>query len=178
MNFNPTTIPTTIIPLNKLNNAIEIKHWLSGFTRISYAIVHISKQGSNEVLKFGESAHQCDGERIYRQIWRIPGWPSSPASYTSGDDFDWVVDQRPNINKDDVIVVVYDMRNVPMVFSLRPEHETTAMEAWLIEGHVQQFGRCPIGNKKEQARLEKGLAPCPKRTVVVGEVFGNLFELG
>lgn len=176
MNFNPTTIPTTIIPLSKLNDAIEIKHWLSGFSRICYAIVHTPKNGSNEVLKFGESAHQYDGERIYRQIWRIPGWPTVPASYAAGDDFDWVVEQRPNIRKEDVIVIVYDMRNVPMVFSIRPEHETTAMEAWLIESHVKQFGRCPIGNKKEQARLEKGLPACPKKSVVIGQVFGNLFE--
>ena len=176
MNFNPTTVPQTIIPLNKLNDAIDIKHWLIGFTRICYAIVHVPKNGQNEVLKFGESAHQQDGERIYRQIWRIPGWPTTPAIYSAGDDFDWVVKQRPNIVKDDVIVIVYDLRHVPMVFSIRPEHETTAMEAWLIESHVKQFGRCPIGNKKEQTRLEKGLPVCPKKSVVVGKVFSTLFE--
>lgn len=176
MNFNPNTIPQTIIPLSKLNDAIDIKHWLSGFTRICYAIIHISKNGQNEVLKFGESAHQGDGERIYRQVWRIPGWPTVPAAYSAGDDFDWVVQQRPHIVKDDVIVLVYDMRNVPMMFSLCPEFETRTMEAWLIESHVKKFNRCPIGNKKEQARLEKGLAACPKKSVVIGKVFSNLFE--
>jgi hypothetical protein len=176
MNFNPTTIPQSIIPLSRLNDAIEIKHWLSGYSRICYAIVHTPKKGTNEVLKFGESAHQIDGERIYRQIWRIPGWPTTPAVYASGDDFDHVIHSRPAIDKDDVIVIVYDMRNVPMVFTMRPEHETTAMEAWLIENHVKQFGRCPIGNKKEQSRLDKGLAVCPKKSVVVGKVFNHLFE--
>lgn len=176
MNFDPTTIPTTIIPLSKLTDAIEIKHWLSGFSKICYAIVHVSKQGLNEVLKYGESAHQEDGERIYRQVWRIPGWPNEPASYSAGDDFDWVVSQRPAMVKDDVVVIVYDMRNVPTMFSLCPEFETRAMEAWLIESHVNQFNRCPIGNKKEQARLERGLTACPKKSVVIGQVFSHLFE--
>lgn len=176
MNFEPTNIPTTIIPLDKLKDAIEIKHWLSGFTKICYAIVYVQKNGPNEILKYGESSHQADGERIYRQIWRIPGWPTSPADYSAGDDFDWVVGQRPNMNKNDVIVLVYDMRNVTETFSLRPEHETTAMEAWLIEAHVKQFGRCPIGNKKEQVRLEKGVPVCPKKSVVIGKVFSHLFD--
>ncbi len=176
MDFNPNLIPTTTIPLSRLSDAIEIKHWLTGFTRICYAIVHVPKNAPNEILKFGESAHQSDGERIYRQIWRIPGWPTTPASYAAGDDFDWVVNQRPLMDKDDVIVLVYDMRNVPMIFSLCPEYETRAMEAWLIESHVKQFGRCPIGNKKEQSRLDKGLAPTPKKSVVIGQVFGHLFE--
>lgn len=175
MNFDPTTIIPSIISLSKLTNAIEIKHWLNGYTRICYAIVYSPKNGPNEVLKYGESAHQTDGERIYRQVWRIPGWPDTPASYSAGDDFDWVVEQRPSLVKDDVIVLVYDLRNVPMTFHLRPEHETTAMEAWLIENYVKQFGKCPIGNKKEQQRLEKGLSVCPKKSVVIGQVLGNLF---
>ncbi len=176
MKFNPTSIPVTIIRLDQLNDAIDIKHRLSGFTRICYAIVHTKKDGTSEILKYGESAHQCDGERIYRQIWRIPGWPTTPANYTSGDDFDWVVNQRPTMMKNDVVVLVYDMRNVPMQFSLTPEHETTAMEAWLIESHVQQFGKCPIGNKKEQLRLEKGRPVVQTRSVVIGTVYDQMFE--
>jgi hypothetical protein len=176
MNFNPQSIPTTLIPLNSLKEAIEIKHWLKGFQRICYAIVHTPKKGQNEVLKYGQSAHQTDGERIYRQIWRIPGWPTSPASYSAGDDFDWVVEQRPDLQKKDVVVMVYDMRSVPMVFSLRPEFETIVMESWLIESYYKTFGRCPIGNKTEQQRLEKGLDICPKKSVVIGKIYSHLFE--
>jgi hypothetical protein len=175
MNFNPNTVPSILIPLDKLERAIEIKHWLSGFSRICYAIVYVTKSG-NEILKFGQSAHQTDGERIYRQIWRINGWPDYPADYAAGDDFDWVVEQRPGMDKNDVVVVIYDMRNIPMLFNLAPEHETTQMESWLIDQYVKQHSRCPIGNKKEQKRLEKGLTACPKKSTVVGKSFYNLFE--
>lgn len=174
MQFDPNSIPTVIIPLSSLNRAIEIKHWLSGFTRICYAIVHTTQSG-NEILKFGQSAEQYDGERVYRQIWRIKGWPDYPAEDTSGSDFDWVVEQRPNMHKNAVIVIVYDMRNVPMLFSLTPAHETQQMESWLIDQYAKTNQRCPIGNRNEQRRFEKGLV-APKKSVVIEKTLHKLFE--
>jgi hypothetical protein len=61
------------------------------------------------------------------------------------------------------------MRHVPYQNPYRPHKETLDVEGELIKRHIEQYKRAPIGNKVEQKRLEKGVAPIkPIITVAPG----------
>jgi hypothetical protein len=160
----PEDCIVTTVAIKRLANAIELKHLFRGYKRLAYEIFTLE-----ETLKYGESADEDDAERIYRQIWQFPGWPTQPAQNTAGCDILDVVNSRPWITKDDLGVRVWDMRHVPYQNPYRPHKETLDVEGELIKRHIEQYKRAPIGNKVEQKRLEKGVAPIkPIITVAPG----------
>lgn len=166
----PEHCPVTTILISSLTNAIDMKHRLAGFTRIAYEIYTLE-----ETLKYGESADEPNGERIYRQIWHFPGWPTQPADWTAGSDIISVVNARPHITKNDLAVRVWDLRDIPYQNIYQPHKETLDVEGELIKRHIEQFKRAPIGNKVEQRRLDKGLQPVKQNTAVLGFILDDLF---
>ena len=166
----PENCPVITIACKRLTHAIDLKHLLSGYDRITYEIFTLE-----ETFKYGESADEPDGERVYRQIWQFPGWPTQPSPNAAGRDIQGIVDQRPWINKDDLSVRIWDLRNIPAQNPYDPHKETRDIEQELIRRHIDQHGRAPIGNKVEQRRLSKGAIPTRHKATVAPNLLTNLF---
>jgi hypothetical protein len=167
----PEDFPVVTILGRDLYEAIDIKHRLKGYTRIAYEIYTL-----NETLKYGESADELDGERIYRQIWHVPHWPAQPSINSAGRDFLDVVAQRPNLTKDNIAIRIWDMRTAPYQNKFDPHKEPRDVEQELILRHINQYDRAPIGNKIEQKRLNKGaLNPVRFKPTVIGDIADRLF---
>jgi hypothetical protein len=167
----PEDCPVTTIAVRRLQNAIDLKKLYKGYRRIAYEIFTLE-----ETLKYGESADEDDAERIYRQIWQFPGWPTSPAQNTAGCDILDVVKARPFLTKDDLGVRVWDLRDIPCQNPYRPHKETLDVEGELIKRHIEQYKKAPIGNKVEQKRLEKGVEPIKKIITVAPGLIDRFFK--
>lgn len=157
MQFNLKTIPQYHIACKDLTHAIEIKHILQNFTKGAYELYTI-KNGRKLVFKYGQTALEAMGERVYRQAWRVSGWPSYPAEGAAGADFDWVVNQFDDLDKNDLYITVYDISHVPATNPYRPEHETLILEGQLIKDYIDVNGSAPIGNRVENSRIQRGIA--------------------
>jgi hypothetical protein len=177
MYIDHTKLPQFTIDCRSLDNAIDLKRLLSEFTRGTYEIYVIYK-GQRETGKFGATADP-EGERVYRQIWRFPGWPTEPGPISAGEDIDDTVElllqKYPGLTKDNVYVHIWDMSQLPALNRLCPDFEPKWLEGQFILAHAESRGHCPIGNKQEQRRLERGLIPRIVKTVPVDAVLDRLF---
>jgi hypothetical protein len=166
------------VDCRSLENAVDLKQLLSPFARGTYELYFIY-QGKRITIKFGMTADNKQGERMYRQIWRFPGWPTEPGPNSAGDDLDdtvvKILAEYPRLTKDNVFVHVWDMTALPPINRLRPEHEPYMLEGQLIEEFADREGHCPIGNKREQSRLVKGLTPRLTKSVPSDVVLDRLF---
>ena len=165
MHIDHTQLPEIHIACHRLKNAIDLKRQLKDFTKgvyCIYAILH----GVKIILKYGYTALEPNGERVYRQIWRCPGWPTEPATTAAGEDFDWTVSHFPNLHKDDVYIQIWDMSHIEPINPYRPEYEPYLLEGQFIREYIERYGSAPIGNKMENNRIQRGLVPrITRRTV-------------
>jgi hypothetical protein len=167
----PEDCIVTTVAIKRLDTAIELKHLFKGYKRLAYEIFTLE-----ETLKYGESADEDDAERIYRQIWQFPGWPTQPAQNTAGSDILDVVNSRAWLTKNDLGVRIWDMRHIPCQNPYRPHKETLDVEGELIRRHIEQYKRAPVGNKVEQKRLEKGVAPIKSIITVAPGLLDKFFK--
>ena len=171
-------LPQWTISCHRLNTAVELKHILRDFTRGTYEL-YLLINGRKITIKYGMTADLKQGERMYRQIWRFPGWPDRPADYASGCDIDSVVNdlliEYPRLTKDDLYVHVWDMSGLEPQNRYRPEHEPYILEGQLIEQHIDRMGHAPMGNKREQARVARGLSPRVIKAVTPSALLDQLF---
>ena len=158
MNIDPQQLPQMHIACHRLTHAIEIKHILRNFTKGVYELYTL-QNWQKTTLKYGYTALEPQGERVYRQIWRCPGWPTQPAADAAGGDFDWTVSQFPDLDKDDVYVRIWDMTHLQPLNPYYPQYEPYWLEGQMIRNYIDRHGRAPIGNKLENNRLERGLMP-------------------
>ena len=167
------------VDCRSLETAIDLKQILANFTRGTYELF-ILRQGRKITVKYGMTADGNQGERMYRQIWRFPGWPTVPSSIASGDDLDDTVikllAQYPDLTKDMVYLQIWDMSTLPPLNRLRPELEPYNLEGQLIEEYADREGHAPIGNKLEQRRLERGTQVRKKMTAPPDSLLDHLFE--
>lgn len=163
MEFNIPKLPQYTLACKDYESAIDIKQTLKNFRKGAYEIWTIV-QGRKITFKYGETT-QIQGERIYRQVWRVSGWPTEPAVFAAGDDFDWVRDQFPDLVKDNLYVTIWDLTDVNALNPLCEEIETKALESQLINEYVNIHGYAPIGNRKENQRLDQGLSATPPEPV-------------
>jgi hypothetical protein len=169
--IKPENCPVITILMKDLTSAIEIKKILKGYGRIAYEVFSLS-----ETLKYGESADEKDGERVYRQVWQFPGWNTVPSDNAAGCDILDVVRQRPNLTKNDIAVRVWDLNKIPCQNTYDPHKETRDVEQELIRRHIEQYKRAPIGNKIEQKRYLRGQPAVKFKSTVIGSVTEKLFE--
>jgi hypothetical protein len=178
MYIDHTRLPQFTIDCRSLENAVDLKQLLQPFGRGTYELYFVLK-GRRVTIKFGMTADNKQGERMYRQIWRFPGWPTEPGPISAGDDLDDTVRKLlvlyPDLTKDHVFVHVWDMTNLPPLNRLCPHQEPEWLEGQFILEYAEQQGRCPIGNKREQSRLVKGLQPRLTKTVPADTLLDRLF---
>jgi hypothetical protein len=174
-------LPQWTVACSQLTTAKELRQLLKRFTRGTYEL-YIIKKGRKQTVKYGMTADANQGDRMYRQIWRFPGWPTTPSENAAGRDLDDTIElllrENPSLTKDDVYVQIYDMSELAPMNSLRPEHEPYVLEGQLIEEHYQRTGQVPLGNKREAARIHRGQNLRPIKTVAPDSLINSLFDIG
>lgn len=162
---NLTTIDIELATLTKASEIRQImKH--AGIKIYCYAFVY-----KTTIMKFGEShtwKPTTYGERVYRQAWHIPGWPTIAQS-KSGDDMLDIIKHFPGIHKADCWIRVWDMSTYPVTVSTDLAYDVKDLERQLIKEYCEQNnGERPVGNIKSEAHMD---AP-----IVKDELFGMLFD--
>lgn len=171
MRIDINKIPDFTIDCGKLLRASEIKQLMKKFDVRYYCYMFIHK---STTMKIGMSADSdwfrgSYGERIYRQAFHIPGWPSKPSPKSAGNDMLDIIHSFPNINKNDVVIKVFDMTNYPFSCEDRPELEVGDLEKDLMDLYEQANGCLPVGNLRDERKL-------PKKGRVTDIVFNSLFD--
>jgi hypothetical protein len=164
-------LPTISFDLGKCLNACEIKGMMKklGIKYYCYAFIYKST-----IMKYGQSADNdwvrgSFGERIYRQSFQIPGWPSKPSVKSAGNDMLDVIKNFPNIDKNDVCVKVWDMTGYSFAVQDDPRHEVTQLEDQLLESYEKQFGYLPVGNLRNESHIRR-------KTRVTDQHFNSIFD--
>jgi hypothetical protein len=142
-------IPSFTIDLGSLLNACEVKSIMKKLGVRYYCYVF---SFDNTVMKIGMSADNdwqrgSYGERIYRQSFHIPGWPSKPSVTTPGyKDIQQLLPYFPTLHKSKVKINVFDMTGYPFQCSYSPKLEVGDLEKQLMNDYVTKFNRLPVGN--------------------------------
>lgn len=170
MIIDPKTLPSITIDCGQLLNACEIKSIMKqlGITDYCYAFIYKST-----VMKYGQSGDNdwkrgSYGERIYRQAFHIPGWPTKPSPNTAGKDMCDIVAKFPGINKNDVLIKVWDMTGYNFAIKHDHRHELTVLENTLLSEHVNAYGTLPVGNIKDVTFIQR-------KTRVTDDIFDSMF---
>jgi hypothetical protein len=164
-------LPKFTICLDQLLHACEIKSIMKNCGVKYYCYIFMC---NDETMKIGMSADNdwlrgSYGERIYRQAFHIPGWPSRPAKSTPGfKDMQKMLPHFPSINKNDVKIIVFDMTGYPFESSYNPSLEVNDLERQLMDGYENQYGFLPVGNIIDERERRKGR--------VTDKLFGSLFD--
>lgn len=164
-------LPTVSFDLGQCLNACELKSLMKkiGVKYYCYAFIYKST-----VMKYGQSADSdwmrgSYGERIYRQSFHIPGWPTRPSPKSAGRDMADIVDSFPNINKNDVCIKVWDMTNYPFAVATDPRHEITQLEDQLLDSYLQQHNALPAGNLRDESHIRR-------KSRVTDQTFNSIFD--
>jgi hypothetical protein len=164
-------LPTITFDLGQCLHAAQIKSLMKkmGIKFYCYAFTHKST-----IMKYGMSADNdwmrgSFGERIYRQSFHIPGWPSKPSANSAGNDMVDVIKHFPSISKNDVCVKVWDMTNYPFAVANYPKTEMSDCERTLLEIHEQLHNTLPVGNIRDERLI-------PKKSRVSDVLFDYMFD--
>jgi hypothetical protein len=161
-------LKTIDIELVTLIKASEIRELMKKADIRIYCYAFVCK---NTIMKFGEShtwKPTTYGERIYRQAWHIPGWPTVALS-RSGDDMLDIIEHFPGIHKSDCWIRVWDMTNYPATIATDPSYDVKDLERQLIKEYCEQNnGERPVGNIKDEKHMDI--------PIVKDQVFNSIFE--
>jgi len=172
MKIDLNKVPTFTIDCSKLKNACEIKGIMKNIGVKYYCYFLIYK---SETMKIGMSADNdwlkgSYGERIYRQAFHIPGWPTRPSNTTPGfKDVQKLMEFWPTVHKNDVLIKVFDMTGYPFQCEYNPSLEVSDLEKDLLDLYESQNGGLPLGNIRDERKL-------PKKGRVTDQIFKALFE--
>jgi hypothetical protein len=171
MKIDLNNIPTFSIDCGRLHNASEIKQLMKKYDVKYYCYMFIHK---STTMKIGMSADSdwirgSYGERIYRQAFHIPGWPTAPSPKSAGNDMLDIIENFAGINKNDVLIKVFDMTNYPFICEDIPEYEVGELEKDLMDLYEQEHGCLPVGNIRDERKL-------PRKSVVADVTFKRLFD--
>lgn len=172
MKIDLTKVPIFAIDCGKLLHASEIKQLMKkiGVKYYCYMFIH-----NSVTMKIGMSSDHdwirgSYGERIYRQAFQIPGWPSKPSTKSAGNDMLDIIKNFSGINKNDVLIKVFDMTNYPFQCQHDPSLEVKDLEQDLMDIYEEEHNRLPVGNIRDERKI-------PRKGRVLDETFKNLFEI-
>lgn len=124
------------------------------------------------IMKYGvqyDCVAQQPGERTYRQAFHIPGWPTKPSKKSAGNDMLDIIPKFPGINKNDVILHIWDMSNYPRASKINHKFEVNQLERQLIKEHIEKHGFKPVGNIKDESHMDN-------KSIVTDQHFDSLFD--
>lgn len=165
-------LPTVTFDLGHCLHAAQIKSSMKkmGIKYYCYAFIY-----KNTVMKIGMSADNdwmrgSYGERIYRQAFHIPGWPSKPSPNSAGNDMATIIKHFPLIGKNDVCIKVWDMTNYSFAVANCPKTEVLECECVLLDLYEKEHNSLPIGNIRDERLM-------PKKARVSDTMFNSMFDV-
>ena len=166
--IDTSKLPTFILKLENYLTASVIKRDMKKADVKCYVYAFYHK---GVVMKYGvqyESDSKTYGERIYRQAFHIPGWPTKPSKTTAGNDMLDIIPHFPGINKNDVTIQVWDMTHFPRANSNDPKFEVNKVERQFIKEYTELYNKKPIGNIKDESHMDN-------KGYVADKTFDNIF---
>ena len=146
-----------------------------GIERYAYSVRHYNSiTQTYDIMKIGMSADNASnyGDRIYRQVNNLPGWPTMPRSGCGKDIITVVHDYQRDtgliVHKDDCVVEIWDVTHAPQR-GQRIQRAAEDAETELLDQYVSTYGKLPIGNPKD---TRKSLG----KPFVGNDTFNDLFK--
>lgn len=167
-----TMYPTYTINLGKLESFNEISDVFStlGITKYVYDFTF-----NGVVIKYGISADlgYTWGERVYRQAGHLEGW-NKRLQGSSGSDMRIINEDYNNqygskLNRTGMYLTIRDLSNAENDNSSDRAWPCRILERELIQTHIIQHGKSPIGNKDEETKIDR-------RSYVSKTTLSSLFE--
>ena len=154
IDWNQVPSPITF-DCSKYTDYVEISHWMkqNGVRKYNYAWLCF-----NQLHYIGMSADNAlrYGDRVTREAGHFPGWVNRLKPTTSGKDiFDSAVSMYPLINKDNLILKVWNFTHYPFRVADKPELDLEVAEDELIEAHRKTYETMPAWNKKDMGYAKK-----------------------
>jgi len=167
-----TEHPTYTIDLSKLNSFNEISDIFSELRITKYVYDFTFNR---VVIKYGISADfsYTWGERVYRQAGHLIGWDKRLQG-SSGSDMRIIDEDYSNqfgvrLNRNGMYLTIRDLSNASNDNSSDRAWPCRKLERELIQAHVNQFGKAPIGNKDDEKKIDQ-------RTYVSTHTINSIFE--
>jgi hypothetical protein len=130
-----------------------------GIEDYSYSVKHYNPATQTyNTIKIGMSADNAKnfGDRIYRQVANIPGWPTIPRSSCGKDIIPAIDEYQGNtgltVHKDDCLVEIWDVTRAPQRGQSAKKAATDA-ENELLNQYESIHGKLPIGNPKDTRKI-------------------------
>lgn len=153
-----TEYPTYTINLGKLNSFNEINDIFAELNITKYVYDFTF---NCTVIKYGISADfsYTWGERVYRQAGHLEGWDKRLVG-SSGSDMriineDYVNQFGSKLNRNGMYVTIRDLSNAANDNSSDRAWPCRKLERELIQAHINQFNKAPIGNKDEETKIDR-----------------------
>lgn len=167
-----TEYPTYTIDLSKLESFNEISEIFGTLSITKYVYDFTFNR---TVIKYGISADfsYTWGERVYRQAGHLEGW-NKRLQGSSGSDMRIINEDYTNqcgtkLNRDGMYLTIRDLSNATNDNSSDRAWPCRKLERELIQSHINQFGKAPIGNKDDERKMDQ-------RTYVSTTTLSSVFE--
>lgn len=163
-------LPSVVFDLSNYLTASIIKRDMkkAGIRSYVYAFYHKGK-----LMKYGvqyDCGYDTYGERIYRQAFHIPGWPTKPSVNSAGNDMLDIIPYFPGINKNDITIQIWDMTHYPRANSKDPKFEVNKVERQLIKEYIDLHKQKPVGNIKDESHMDN-------KGCITDKMFASIFEM-
>lgn len=162
------------LDLSKMSHYSDILKAMKYIGAVDYVYTFVY---NNEVIKHGLSTPSDPtadpGERIYRQAGNLDGWNTKLHGSSGKDMLDITSDYFNQtghwLNRKGMKIIVRNQTGLPSPNVSDSKWHVKQLERKLIKEHVEQLGRLPIGNIKEEAYIDD-------KTFVSTDVWNNLFQ--
>ena len=153
------TYETWEIDLSDMKHYTDITKAMEEIGAVDYVYTFVY---NNEVIKHGLStptSQKTDcGDRIYRQAGHLDGWDVKLGG-RSGDDMediatDYYAQTGQWLNRKNVKIIVRNLTGMSSPSVSDSKWHVKQLERKLIKEHVEQFGKLPIGNIKEESYVD------------------------
>ena len=153
--------PTVTVKVKDLKKPAGLMRILKdhGIEDYSYSVRHYNPVTQTwEIIKIGMSADNATnyGDRIYRQVANLPGWPTIPRSSCGKDILpaihDYQVTTGLTVHKDECLVEIWDVSAAPQR-GLTAKKAAEDAENELLDQYENIHGKLPIGNPKDTRKI-------------------------
>jgi hypothetical protein len=150
--------PTWEFDLGKMNHYSEILDEMKSLGITDYVYTF---EFTGNIIKHGLSTPKKPrgqlGERIYRQAGNLNGWNKKLTGPNGKDmdeiDAEYFKQTGHHLNRKGMKITVRDLTNVKSPTVTDDKWHVKQLESELIQQHIDQFGKKPIGNINDQSYI-------------------------
>ena len=169
------THPTWEFDLTKFDHYSEILKEMRELEIVDYVYSFVF---NGVIVKHGYSAPEEStappGERIYRQSGNLNGWSRKlrgPSGKDMADiDQEYFNQTGNHLNRNGMTIIVRDMTGMTSPSITDSKWHVKQLERKLIKDHIDQFGKKPVGNIKDESHIDN-------KPFISGSQWHSLFEV-